>query len=102
MLAAALILQGKFIAIAQVSDAFVNISNTYIRPAIGRMERLSDMPPNEWHSEKERFLAWCDESTLNIEARVNAMNEGVDIQVREGIVALHRRAIEAKREEGED
>lgn len=101
MLAAALTMQGRFSAIGDISDAYIDVSNTYIRPAISWMERLSTMPPGEWEAEKNKFLAWCGDSVGKIDGLAQKTNQNVEEHVKGSILALQRRVIEA-REDDED
>lgn len=101
MLAAALIMQGRFSAIGDISDAYIDVSNTYIRPAISWMERLSTMRTGEWEAEKNKFLAWCEDSVGKIDGLAQKTNQNVEEHVKGSILALQRRVIEA-REDDED
>ncbi len=102
MISAALTMQGRFSAIADISDAYIDVSNTYIRPAISWMERLSTMPHKDWEAEKNKFLAWCEDSVSKIDGLAHETNQNVDKHVKGSILALQRRAIEAREEEEEE
>ncbi|KAK0750953.1 hypothetical protein B0T18DRAFT_485660 [Schizothecium vesticola] len=101
MLSAALIMQGRFSAIGDISDAYINVSNTYIRPAISWMERLSTMPVRDWEAEKNKFLGRCEDSVGKIDGLAQRTNQNVDEHVKGSILALQRRVMEA-REDDED
>lgn len=99
MLAVALIMQGRFSAIGDISDAYIDVSNTYIRPAISSMEKLSTMPAGEWEVAKNEFLDWCKDSVGKIDALAQQTNQNVEEHVKGSILALQRRAIEAREDE---
>jgi len=99
MISAALTMQGRFSAIADISHAYIDVSNTYIRPAISWMERLSTMPVQDWQAEKNKFLLWCEDSVKKIDALAQQTNRDVDEHVKGSILALQKRAIEAREEE---
>ncbi len=101
MLAAAFIMQGRFSAIADLSDTYIDVSNTYIRPTIALMERLSTMPAHKWEHEKNRFLAWCVESAKKIDTCAQATGAAVDEGIVRSILALQKRVLEAMGEEYE-
>lgn len=101
MLSAALIMQGRFSAIGDISDAYIDVSNTYIRPAISWMERLSTMPVRDWEAEKNKFLTWCKDSVGKIDELAQRTNQNVDEHIKGSILALRQRAMEA-REDDED
>jgi len=101
MLSAAFIMQGRFSAIVDISDAYIDVSNTYIRPTISWMERLSTIPARDWEAEKDKFLGWCQDSIGKIEGLAQQTIQNADEHVKGSILALQRRVMEA-REDDED
>lgn len=95
MMLSAIQMQGRFSAIADISDAYVKVSHQYIRPTIRRMEQLSTLKEPEWSEERKRFIDECKkaETEINILAKqtIQTSMKNIDQTVK----AVQRRAIEA-------
>lgn len=103
MMSLALTIQGRFSAIADISDAYVAVSNDYIRPAISWMERLSTIQDKDaWTREKNAFVKFCEKSVGDIDGFTTKTSKDVNINAQKNIAALQKRAIEAQEEDDEE
>ena len=96
----ALKIQGQFSAIADISGAYVTISDGYIRKAIDKMEHLATVDDSKWDQERDRFTSWCQEAVVGINGitRNASANMGGNMNKRIGMLELL--AIEAANENG--
>ncbi|KAF4454852.1 hypothetical protein F53441_2722 [Fusarium austroafricanum] len=103
VLEAALQIQGRFSVIADISSAYVKISDTCIREAINRMELLSKIEdPKQWKEEREGFDEWCLKAIDDIHHIAKETSDHVGESVQSRIGMLERRAIAAAEEAAED
>jgi len=100
MMSAALQMQGRFSAIADISTAYITVSTEYIRPAINEMEILSTMTESEWQVKSQEFVNKCDKLMTDIDGVAKETSANVDKNMSGHINALHRRAIEAAADSG--
>jgi hypothetical protein len=92
-------MQGRFSAIADISNAYITVSKKYIRPAITRMEELSTLPESEWLIRSQEFSRWCENSITDIDRLAQETSHTADANIQKNLTALHRRAIEAAAEQ---
>jgi hypothetical protein len=97
-------LQGQFSAIADISRAYVQVSNSYIRPAINKMELLAGVKPTDprWPRLLGDFNQWCYNAIEEIDRLVDNVNKEMRTNLESQITALQQRAIEAAAAEDDD
>jgi len=95
MMSTALQMQGRFSAIADISTAYITVSNDYIRPAINTMEMLSTMNDSDWEINSQKFSHDCEQFITDIDSVAKKTSENVDKNMSLHINALRLRAIEA-------
>jgi hypothetical protein len=91
----ALQIQGRFSVIADVSQAYGQISNSCIREAINRMEHLSSVRDDQWDTEREKFDHWCRGAIEDIDSISRKTSENMDRHADDKMKRLQYRAIEA-------
>ncbi|KAK3378761.1 hypothetical protein B0T24DRAFT_716473 [Lasiosphaeria ovina] len=90
VIAAALRLQGRFSVTVHISGAYIEISNTHLQPAIGRMEWLK----------KDDFEAGCKRSVEQIGKLAAQVRRDFEGLAEDSIRAFVKRLIEATEECG--
>ncbi|KIW00834.1 uncharacterized protein PV09_07594 [Verruconis gallopava] len=102
ILSSAMQIQGQVSAIADVSSAYVLISENYIRKAIDKMENLATIEDSKWNEARKEFTAWCNEAVRGINGitREASAKMGPNMQKRVGL--LQTLAIEAAEDSNED
>ena len=95
MLQAALQIQGRFSIIADVSDAYVQISNKCILPTINEMEILSKAQERDWEAARIKFEDTCERAMDDIHNIAARTSTTMDKTAQQRIGMLERKAIEA-------
>lgn len=98
IMSSALLMQGRFSAIMDISSAYIAVSRDYIRPAITEMENLSTMSESEWAVQSKHFLTKCKKWTQDIEAVTKKASDRVEVNAKMHMHALRAHAIEAAEE----
>ncbi|KAG7287629.1 hypothetical protein NEMBOFW57_007142 [Staphylotrichum longicolle] len=98
IMSSALLMQGRFSAIMDISTAYIAVSRDYIRPAITEMEDLSAMSESEWAVQSKHFLTKCKTWTEDIETVTKKASDRVEVNAKMHMNALQARAIEAAEE----
>jgi hypothetical protein len=99
---AALQIQGRFSVIADISLAYVKISNRCIREAINRMELLSKVSSEDWEAKRLEFGQWCESAIDEIDEISRETSSKMAEGMRNRIEIVERRAIEAAEEAEEE
>ena len=94
-------MQGRFSAVADISNAYITVSKEYIRPAIYKMEELSILPESEWVVRSQEFNKWCADSINDIDRLVQQVSRTAPYNIDKNIGVLQRHAIEAAAEHNE-
>ncbi|OAL46817.1 hypothetical protein IQ07DRAFT_682939 [Pyrenochaeta sp. DS3sAY3a] len=95
VLSSAMQIQGQFSVIADVSAAYVTVSDQYIRKAIDKMEDLATIEDSKWPGARQEFTKWCNDAVKGINgvAKQASANMAPNMQKRIGL--LQTLAIEA-------
>ncbi|KAH7088202.1 hypothetical protein FB567DRAFT_333287 [Paraphoma chrysanthemicola] len=101
VLATALQIQGQFSSIADISSAYVKISDSCILPAISKMEQLALTKDENWDVESEKFNEWCEQAISDIDAVFRGTQDNMGPNMARRIGMLSTLAIEAARENEE-
>ncbi|KAH7077657.1 hypothetical protein BKA63DRAFT_564232 [Paraphoma chrysanthemicola] len=101
VLATALQIQGQFSSIADISSAYVKISDSCILPAISKMEQLALTKDENWNVESEKFNGWCEQAISDIDAVFRGTQDNMGPNMAKRIGMLSNLAIEAARENEE-
>jgi hypothetical protein len=91
-------IQGGFSTITDISAAYVQISNNYIREAINKMERLSNSKDEDWEVKRAEFNEWCEGAIQSIDNISQEASKNMNKNMEARIVMLKTRAIEAAAE----
>jgi hypothetical protein len=95
VLATLLQIQGQFSTVADISKAYVKISDNWIRPAINRMEQLALTTDEDWVQQRNRFNQWCEQAVDDIDGVFKTTQENMEPNMAKRIGMLQRLAIEA-------
>jgi hypothetical protein len=90
----ALHIQGSFSTVRDVTAAYVAVSDRYIKPALKKMDRLSELEGDEWVTERQAFEEWCKKAIRQIEEVAEEANRDANTNMAERIQHLQRKAIE--------
>jgi hypothetical protein len=96
-----LTIQGQFSAIADVSAAYVLISDKYIRKAIDEMEHLATIEDSKWEKARDGFTQWCNDAVVGINNVTKEASAKMAPNMQKRIGMLQTLAIEAA-EDNED
>ena len=94
--------QGRFSAIADISEAYVQISAEILRPAIRDMEELSKLQGPEWELALGRFNLELVNKTARIQDIARDTIEKANVNIHKSIEYVQLRAIEAAEDAAED
>jgi hypothetical protein len=99
----ALQIQGRFSAIADISAAYVAISDRCIRPIINKMEQLALTKDGEdWKRKSKMFSIACEQAQKDINDVFKGTQQNMGRNMAKRIGELQTLAIEAAEENEEN
>lgn len=78
----------------------MSISDSYILPAINKMEKLSTVTGGEWSRESQAFTHWCKEAVGKIEKMARDASDEMEPNMAARVLYLEGCAIKAEAASG--
>ncbi|KAH6622714.1 hypothetical protein F5144DRAFT_336853 [Chaetomium tenue] len=87
-------LQSHASAIRDITGTFVEVSNSYIKPALSKLETLSFGTDAECKVENEKFMTWCDNAMVEIRALAAETDAKLRPNIQNRVISLQEYAID--------